>query len=124
MAIEKIELSDAIQSLATQSTVDSLVGSLSGEAANISAANLATVVAGKHKFRDTSYNDAMDPGNYYMQSTCTDGPLSGISMCMIVFQFSVYRVQLAFRLSTADMYIRCYLNSWSSWKLISKTSLS
>lgn len=46
MAIQKIELSAALNSLATQSNIDKVTGMLGSSAANISKADLATVVAG------------------------------------------------------------------------------
>ena len=45
MAIQKIELSAALNSLATQNNMDKLTGVLDGAAGNISKANLASVVA-------------------------------------------------------------------------------
>lgn len=44
--IQKIELSAALNSLATQSNIDKVTGMLGSSAANISKADLATVVAG------------------------------------------------------------------------------
>lgn len=44
--IQKIELSSALNSLATQSNIDKVTGMLGSSAANISKADLATVVAG------------------------------------------------------------------------------
>lgn len=51
MAIQKVELSSALNSLATQSSIDKVTGMLGGAAANISKADLAKVVAGVILFR-------------------------------------------------------------------------
>ena len=50
MAIQKIELSAALNSLATQTNIDKVTGMLGSSAANISKADLATVVAGLLKY--------------------------------------------------------------------------
>lgn len=50
MAIEKIELSEALQNLATQNNIDKVTGVYNGVPANIAKADLASVVAGQMKY--------------------------------------------------------------------------
>lgn len=73
MAIQKIELSAALNSLATQTSIDKVTGMLGGAAANISKADLATVVA-----EQSIFNKFLTP---YTNAVGTVDEISKVGLC-------------------------------------------
>ena len=123
MAIQKIELSAALNSLATQTDIDKVTGMLGTSAANISKADLATVVAGllnpltyKGWTSDINAND-LQIGIVYGGARLTNFPVA--SSCYIVTIGTNDRVQFAFPVSTTALYMRITRSgSWIEWKQV------
>lgn len=97
MAIQKIELSAALNSLATQTNIDKVTGMLGSSAANISKADLATVVAGIIK------GTASGGAGFEIEIPNTSGPIIGY---LINNQHTVDYDQVFFNAGTGGDIIR------------------
>ena len=120
MAIQKIELSAALNSLATQTNIDKVTGMLGSSAANISKADLATVVAeclGKGALTIHADN-VLNTSFYYIGTNGIDMGLPsnyGILLCFNVGTDWYKAVQIFISYSSSIMYHRIRHSSWSDW---------
>ena len=85
MAIQKIELSAALNSLATQSNIDKVTGMLGSSAANITKTDLATVVAGQSIFNKflTPYTNAVGTVDEINKVRLCEYTGIGVYLCII-----------------------------------------
>ena len=123
MAMEKIELSAALQNLATQTNIDKVTGVYNGVPANIAKADLASVVAGVMGMNavEKTADDILEEGGLFFGVVYAKANDANFPRGALLLSFNCYAnnvFQIAYNMEGGGSYMvrRKSSSGISSWK--------